>query len=437
MAYTFGTTSGDGKDKLRTVGCVPTRDGRWHVTAQFAATCTLQKLLFVAAFTLACLVFLLGPRFGLLEDAGLRRRVRELERGVSRRLSWVGAHKLHLKRHLQRGTLWDEDLPGWAPEHALEDGRRHLWTAPNAPSRLAEALAAAGISTALPPVDDHYLCGGAAPSEDEVLRKKLAIAVVTWKAPQSLRNSLMSWQAGGLLDIADERMMFINSPSQEDVALAEEFDFDVYTTEELNGNIMAGPAIAYLVGNSSSDNVLFMEKDFAQTADRNTMLREMWEGTHALARGVEVYRLRGKTDFPAEGMPDCCAKTVEPNPPNCPFQSEWSAAGYFSTHQDWLRIWCVDDPVKDGRGQVVKCTAAATGSVDSYCFGSGSSNWSNNPLLMPVAWWNSRLREIAFRDWTHNNLLEYNIMMEWLGWRPAAKICVSYDGIFTHREIDQ
>ena len=28
-------------------------------------------------------------------------------------------------------------------------------------------------------------------------------------------------------------------------------------------------------------------------------------------------------------------------------------------------------------------------------------------------------------------------MMAWLAWRPPAKICVSFQGIFTHLEIDQ
>jgi len=28
-------------------------------------------------------------------------------------------------------------------------------------------------------------------------------------------------------------------------------------------------------------------------------------------------------------------------------------------------------------------------------------------------------------------------MMSWLQWKPPAKVCVSWDGIFTHREIDQ
>lgn len=206
-----------------------------------------------------------------------------------------------------------------------------------------------------------------------------------------------------------------------------------------------------------------MEKDFVLSSDRETMLKEMYASVHAMSRGVEVYRLRGKTDHPAEGMPDCCVAT---EPPQCPFHSEWKSAGYFSDHMNWLRIFCVDDPVVDGKGQVVQCTSVKTArpgpsrkgtsggsksaalkggedanipptAVDSYCFSAGNSNWSNNPVVFPKDWFNSMLREVSFLDWERNNMFEFNVMMNWLPWRPHARVCVSYQGIFTHHEIDQ
>lgn len=524
------------KDKIRTVGWVPTRDGRLHFTLQFAATLTRGKTAFVGLFALGLVLFLLAPFFGWRQDRALQSRVQQLEDSLSRRLNWVATHQKHLQKHLLRRS-WEEDSEGTGVAR-INDGRRHLWSDPNGYSRLAEALVAAGIPTTLPPVEDHYMCGGVDVTEAEVLHKKLAIAAVTWRAPQSLRNSMQSWRDGGLLDIIDERMLFINSPTQEDYDIAKEFEFDVYTTHERNGNIMAGPSIAYLAGNTSADYILFMEKDFVLTGDRDTVLKEMYSGVVSMARGIDVYRLRGKTDFPAEGMPDCCA-AMEPK--QCPYNSEWASAGYFSDHMNWLRVFCVDDPVKDGRGQVVHCTraahargaeeqgklaagaAAAPGSdseedsigilnngakllaptaVDSYCFSAGNSNWSNNPVLFPTAWFNEKLRKVAFEgegSWERNNMFEvsavlsamhqpasrvrvdaraswcssclsmtsldsqqscthmrhmyvhapfslplsplphvqFNVMMNWLPWRPHGKVCVSYQGIFTHREIDQ
>jgi hypothetical protein len=74
---------------------------------------------------------------------------------------------------------------------------------------------------------------------------------------------------------------------------------------------------------------------------------------------------------------------------------------------------------------------------DSYCFTSGETNWSNNPVLFSRKWFNERIREIAFRDYERNNMFEFNVMIDWLAWNPPAKVCVSMKGIFTHHEVDQ
>ena len=185
-------------------------------------------------------------------------------------------HREHLSEHIQSS---------WTPTvHA--DGRKHLLSAPNGLSKLAEAVAPAGLAE----FDDHYLCGDKPLVEAEVLKLKIALAAVSWMAPRSLRNSMESWRSSGLLDIADERMIFLNSPTDEDRAIAREFDFDIYVTDEHHGNIMAGPSIAYLVGNSSADVILFLEKDFVVSSSRDVMLREMWTGVQHLSKGVDVYR---------------------------------------------------------------------------------------------------------------------------------------------------
>ena len=117
-------------------------------------------------------------------------------------------------------------------------------------SRLAEALAPA---TETNDFDDHYLCGSHDATEGEVIKKKLAIAAVSWMAPKSLRNSMESWRAGGLLDVVDERMLFQNrgdvendagarADAEAEAALAREFGLDLYSTGagDFGGNVMAG-----------------------------------------------------------------------------------------------------------------------------------------------------------------------------------------------------
>jgi hypothetical protein len=388
----------DRADEKRVVGCVPTRDGRLHVSCQIAATLTRAKLVFLGALALVVAAFSARASLGFGEsrvERALRERVGNLEAAMGRKVSWLAQHAPHLNAHVSGG------VGAWAPRvHA--DGRKHLLADPDGPSRLAEAAAPA---TALADVEDHYMCGeNVDVTEAEVVRKKLAIVVVTWMAPLSLRNSLESWARGGLLDLVDEKMIFINSPQPVDYALAKEFDFDVYTTEERNGNIMAGPALSYLVGNATADYVLFMEKDFELTASHADTIRELYLGMHMLARGVDVWRLRGTTDYPAEGMPDCCAPAT---PPTCPYHSSWKSGGYFSDHQNWLLAFCQPDPVEAANGRLVQCTREPNAPT-SYCFGSGDTNWSNNPLLMSTKWYTERIRDVAMngeKAWEQNNML--------------------------------
>lgn len=159
-------------------------------------------------------------------------------------------------------------------------------------SRLAQAL---GPRAVIPELNDSPMCGEYNVNLEYVKRMKIAIAAVTWRAPLSLANSLRSWRTNGLLDIADEKMMFINSPTEADFALAREYDFDIYITDEHNGNIMAGPSIGYLNANSSADVVLFMEKDFELSSDRDVMMDEMWMGMVQLAQGVDIFRCVGNS----------------------------------------------------------------------------------------------------------------------------------------------
>jgi len=340
---------------------------------------------------------------------------------MSQKLSWVLRNKDKLKADL--GHV------GGAPAlHA--DGRQHLLTPPGAMSKLAEAISP---NTALADFDDHYLCGDRDVSEAEVTRKTIALAAISWMAPKSLRNSMESWRMNGLLDIADEKMIFLNSPTAEDRSIASEFGFDVYTTDERAGNVMAGPSLAYLAGNSTADYLLLLEKDFVLSAPRDVMMREMYTGVQHLARGVDAYRLRGKSDYPAEGMPNCCEKR---DPPTCPYHSNWRSAGYFGDHMNWLLILCDPDIMEHSNGRLAQCTKEPNAPT-SYCFTSGETNWSNNPILFPRTWFNDKIRDIALMDFERNNMFEFNTMMSWLSWKPPARICMSEQGIFTHNEIDQ
>jgi len=261
-------------NKRKGVAVVQTRDGRVSLSVSIGATMATSKVVFLVLVASLCLFYLAAPMFGV---DGMRRRVMQLEQQLSQKLAWVLKNREHVAAHLGHN--------GQPAEHA--DGRKHLLIPPGGLSRLAEAAAP---NTALADFDDHYLCGETEVTEAEVVRKTIALAAISWRAPQSLRNSMESWAANGLLDIVDERMLFLNSPTDEDRQIGATHGFDVYTTDEHDGNVMAGPALAYLVGNSSADYILLMEKDFVLSAPRDVAVREMYTAVQHMARGVHAYR---------------------------------------------------------------------------------------------------------------------------------------------------
>lgn len=415
----------DSKDSIKRKGVTlqKTKDGRMYFHMSFAATISKPKLAVAGLTFLVVLLYVIAPWIGVKGSVAMRRRISELEDKLQKKISWVVQHRDHLQTHLGKNGYE-------AKVH--EDGRKHLLIPPGGVSRLAEAMAP---NTQLAEFDDHYLCGDRDVPESEVIRKTIAIAAITWAAPKSLANAMETWQTNGLLDIADEKMLFINSSptAEEDHAIAQKYDFDVYTTQEHNGNIMAGPSLAYLVGNSTSDYILLMEKDFVLSAKRDVVMREMYTAVQHLARGVDCYRLRGKTDHPAEGMPDCCSPA---EPPNCPYNSGWRSAGDFSAHMNWLFVYCDPNVLENSNGRLAMCTSEPDAPT-SYCYTSAETNWSNNPVLFPRKWFMEKMLDVAFMDWERNNMFEFNAMLAWLAWKPPARVCSSLQGIFTHFEIDQ
>ncbi len=169
LPVTAAHRPGDAGKEKHAVTCVPTRDGRLHISFQLAATLTRAKLYFLGSLFLLVVIASLRAGMGFGEsrvERVLRERVGNLEGALGRKVSWLAQHAPHLNAHVSGGVAQ------WTPRvHA--DGRKHLLSDPDGPSRLAEAIAPA---TALADVDDHYLCGeNTAVTEAEVVRKKIAI----------------------------------------------------------------------------------------------------------------------------------------------------------------------------------------------------------------------------------------------------------------------
>ncbi len=63
---------------------------------------------------------------------------------------------------------------------------------------------------------------------EEFLKKRIGIIAITHNTPKSLQNSLSSWNSSGLLDLVDEKFLWVNSlPETGEHELGRKFGFRV------------------------------------------------------------------------------------------------------------------------------------------------------------------------------------------------------------------
>lgn len=101
------------------------------------------------------------------------------------------------------------------------------------------------------------------------LASSVALVVLSYHAPRTLLNSMLTWQQGGLLGVVKERVALLNDPLDEEVGIAKAFGFRVVQPQDIPGaktarrNVLTiGAAFYYSLHLVQSEFVLFLENDF-------------------------------------------------------------------------------------------------------------------------------------------------------------------------------
>src|SRR3989304_934872 len=87
----------------------------------------------------------------------------------------------------------------------------------------------------------------------------LAICMLSWKDPQTLTKTLESYGHHGLLKYADEKIIFCNEISLEDIQIAHKYNFKILGDP---CNIGIAHAFTKLIYAATTDLVLFLEDDW-------------------------------------------------------------------------------------------------------------------------------------------------------------------------------
>jgi hypothetical protein len=328
----------------------------------------------------------------------------------------------------------------------------------------------------------------ASPDHSSIGMLTLGLVIVSFDAPETLRFTINSYKEGGMLDLFDDRVAFLNAAQQEEIDIALEAGFRVYTpdpvevaqllsrhrnwlsqfdhldasklfpaTRLVNGRyatyVAPSQIMSYL--EMSTDIVLFAEKDYVlKSGPQEQTVRSLLAAVAMLQSGTNVVRLRRIDDENRDAITDCC-HTGECGNSFSNFQGE---SCRWESQLNWLAIFCDTDNIETrSKGRVKQCMAendedevqAGNVSVErmgSFCFSFDDSNWSNNVAMFGREWWITALGHGAVLTEGDNGIFELN-MVQLCGLLPKigmgagqdrqdrGRICQLQPGMFVHREL--
>ena len=237
----------------------------------------------------------------------------------------------------------------------------------------------------------------------------LTIAVLSWRQPKTLRNTLESYQKNGLLDLAEQKLVFFNEVSPEDVKIAKEFGFEVLSSKQ---NIGIGLPFQQLAEKAAKKYFLFLENDFMLIEKPEVTAERLKTAADLLDNGVDAVRLRHRYHY---GDPNMYLKLVW----NGTFKPEMP-------HIDGIYYW---KDISKVYGED-KCEKISRGGEDIFIMPSDFAAYTNNPTMYRTEFIKKLILKQKF---TPVDVIENKIQEEW----RAAHYKVAFGtGLFKHHPIE-
>ncbi|KAH8061844.1 hypothetical protein JL722_3800 [Aureococcus anophagefferens] len=262
-----------------------------------------------------------------------------------------------------------------------------------------------------------------------------------YRTPATLRRSVVSWWASGLLGLVDERILLLNDPAPAEVAVGVRFGFDVRLPSELGARsgpgagqrpplpgprlravkpevLTIGAAFAAALVAASSTHVLFLEKDFGVAPSHNpdSLARELAASVVALRRGAAIVRLRSITDQGCGTFRRCQRDANMP---------DWKAQTTFGRRRNWWSFYC---PEFSKPGSVADCETGGDSALEKkWKYARKGAAGKFGPGLA--------LAQYAAATWQKQDGFEVGMLKDDWG-KLDMPICLSMRGIFEHVEVD-
>jgi hypothetical protein len=276
-------------------------------------------------------------------------------------------------------------------------------------------------------------------AKETFLSRGIALVALSYQAPMTLVNSMRSWKQSGLLDFMHETNAILNDPTPQEYAMSVEHGFQVIQPKDVKGgktskpNVFTiGAAFYYALTSIESEYLIFLENDFKMDTalSRKEVKAQLVAAAGMLDSGIEVVRLGSRKSKGCGTWKDCDhhgihLKSKEPN----------------ERLRNWYAFYCREER-KDAAGHVSDCFAEP----DFRCFTSEDTNWTLNAVMVKKSTmlnkkYNAKgqmlsLGDIGLRQFQKQDGFE-SIMAWGLPWQQwKVPICIAYDGLFIHEEIE-
>ena len=273
---------------------------------------------------------------------------------------------------------------------------------------------------------------------DEFLKKGIALVALNYRAPLTLLNSVRSWNSSGLLSMMEDKVMILNDPYTNEILLSLDNGFRVVQPNEIEGSktnklnvFTIGAAFYYSLHLTTSEYILFLENDFSidTTLSTQEIAKQLFAAAGMLDNGAEVVRLLSRKGQGCGTFKGCHhhgfnLKAIKP----------------IERTRNWFSFYC---PRDDNKDLVSDCLP----NPRFRCFTSWDSNWSLNAVMIKRQSMlekqyssNSKskvtIADIALQSAYEQDKFESSMIQTYVWMRWKVPICISYDGLFLHEEIE-
>ena len=275
---------------------------------------------------------------------------------------------------------------------------------------------------------------------DEFLNKGIALVGLNYRTPLTLLNSIRSWNNSGLLSLIEDKIMILNDPYPNEILLSLNYGFKVIQPNDIKGSKMnkpnvftIGAAFYYSLTLTNSEYILFLENDFSidTSLSIEEISKQLFVAAAMLDNGAEIVRLMSRKGQGCGTFKGCHHHGIN-----------LKANKPIDRTRNWYSFYC---PRNDNEALVSDCF----NDPRFRCFTSWDSNWSLNAVMIKRKTilekkydTHSKQKEkitiadIALESSSEQDKFENSMIHKYIWMRWKVPICISYDGLFLHQEIE-